>query len=182
MKLSKTIFLIGFSGSGKSAVGRALARRLRVTFFDTDSMIEKKLQKSVHLIFESKGETAFRSAESEIIADLTGRPRPAVVALGGGAFQDRASRRRVDNHGPVIYLKCSQREIYRRVADRSGRPLLNVRPRPHETERQTRQRAIRTLLAVRKKNYERADIIVSTTRRSIGETVNEILRKLAGCV
>ena len=179
MKLTKNIFLIGFSGSGKSTVGRALAQKLGTKFLDTDDMIEKKLKKSVRMIFELKGEATFRTAESEVISDLVKRSRPAVVALGGGAFQNPGNRRLLDGLGPVIYLRCSQQEIYRRAGRQADRPLLNIRRRSHETMRQARQRAIRTILAKRKKNYERADITVSTTRRSIGETVNEILRRMA---
>ncbi|MDH4156478.1 MAG: shikimate kinase [candidate division Zixibacteria bacterium] len=180
MNLTENIFLIGFSGSGKSTVGRALARKLGVKFFDTDDLIEKRLRQSVRLIFESKGEAAFRTAESEIISGLAKRPRPAVVALGGGAFQNPANRRRLDGRGPVIYLRCSQREIYRRVGHRTDRPLLNIRSRPHETRRRARQRVIRTILNKRRKNYERADIVVSTTQKKVRETVDEILRKVAG--
>ena len=138
----------------------------------------KKLGKSVRAIFTTEGEAAFRAAESDIIADLAKRTRPAVIALGGGAFQNPANRRLLDGRGEVVYLRCSQREIYRRIGHMTDRPLLDVKRRPHETRSQAVRRAIRALLTARKKNYERADIIVSTTQKSVGETAGEIVRKL----
>ena len=178
MKPARHIFLIGFSGSGKSTVGRALTRRLSVKFFDTDDLIEKRLGKSVRAIFTTEGEAGFRAAESEIIADLAKRTRPAVIALGGGAFQNPANRRLLAGRGEVVYLRCSQREIYRRIGRMTDRPMLNIKPRPRQTPRQAIRRAIRALLTARKKNYERADIIVSTTQKSIGKTVSEIMQKV----
>ncbi|MBU8933157.1 MAG: shikimate kinase [candidate division Zixibacteria bacterium] len=174
------IFLIGFSGSGKSTVGSLLARTVRATFLDSDSLIEECFGKSISRIFSEEGENTFREAESDVISEvMTVANTRRVIALGGGAFQTRGNRQMIMDHDSlVIYLSCSVRELYRRLTNNTDRPLLQARLRPGESKRQALQRQIATLLNRRRKQYSLADITVSTTNRSPVEVSRFILNKI----
>jgi shikimate kinase len=175
----KHIFLIGFSGSGKSTLGPQLARRLKAKFYDIDTMIEKRCGKSIAQIFDDDGEDVFRRLESQTIIELLkyGKSR-MVIALGGGALQRRKNRDAVKRNGLVVYLSCSVGQIYRRVKDKADRPLLRVNPAKEKTTRQAVIRRIKDLLEQRKPIYAQADIKVSTTSKSVAETLKELQRRI----
>ncbi len=177
--LTKHVFLIGFSGSGKSTIGPRLARLFGCVFVDTDQVIVRRHGKSIVRIFTEDGEAAFRRYESDVIADLLGRAQlPTVVALGGGAFQRSRNRALVRGRGLAVYLSCSVREIYRRTRSMTDRPLLRFSRRPGETMRQARLRGIAALLETRKPTYRQADVTVSTTAVSVSEAVRRIYREI----
>jgi len=179
MKNTSLIFLVGFSGSGKSTVGPLLAKRRRVRFVDIDDMIERTSGMSIAEMFRTQGEPAFREAERAVLRDsiaLCGGE--AVIALGGGAFVGRENRRLIGESGVSVYLSCAERELYRRLSGKDDRPLLNVRPKTGETLRQARLRRIAGLLARRRRYYEMSEVIVSTTNRTAHEVVYEIERKI----
>ena len=126
LKQTPGIYLLGFMGSGKSTVGRHLARRLGWSFFDLDDEIEAAEQTTIARIFDTRGEAEFRRIESEILAQHVRsieRGRAAVVALGGGAFLDAANRELAANHGVTVWLDCDFDRIARRVAQADHRPL-----------------------------------------------------------
>jgi len=175
----KHIFLIGFSGSGKSTLGPLLARRLKTEFYDTDTMIERQCGKTIDKIFSNDGEAAFRRLESQVITRLIRRNKSRIViALGGGAFQRSINRSIVKQHGVVVYLSCSMREIYRRLREKTDRPLLRVSPVKGETQRQAILKRIKCLLNQRRPGYAQADIRISTTDKSVSETVKQLYRKV----
>jgi shikimate kinase len=165
------VFLVGFSGSGKSTVGPRLARRLNCPFCDSDLEIAQRTGLSVAEFFAIRGEKAFRKVESEIVASLSSRRTGSIIALGGGALLSQKNRRLVSSAGRIVYLRCSMREIRRRLSLQTDRPLLHQR-------KESLQQRIRTLLLKRKPGYEAADIIVTTTTRTATQTTAEILRKL----
>jgi shikimate kinase len=120
------IYLLGFMGSGKSTVGRHLARRLGWSFFDLDDEIEAAEKTTIAEIFDTRGEAEFRRIESEMLAQHVlsiERGRAAVLALGGGAFLDPANRDLASNHGVTVWLDCDFDRVARRVAQASHRPL-----------------------------------------------------------
>lgn len=119
------IFLVGMPGSGKSTVGRHLARRLGLPFFDSDQCIEQRLGCSIREFFAREGEGAFRDVEERVLAELAQGP-DAVVATGGGAVLREANRTRLHEGGKVIYLRSTPEELYRRVRHDTQRPLLQV--------------------------------------------------------
>jgi shikimate kinase len=126
LKQTPGIYLLGFMGSGKSTVGRHLARRLGWSFFDLDGEIEAAERTTIAQIFDERGEAEFRRIESEMLAQhvrLIERGRPAVVALGGGAFLAPANRELAANHGVTVWLDCDFDRIARRVAQATHRPL-----------------------------------------------------------
>jgi len=161
-----SVYLIGFSGSGKTAIAPIVARRLKLPCYDTDAIIERRTRTTIAQLFASRGERTFRRLEADTITDLTSSPEPKVVALGGGALMSSASRRCVSRAGTVVYLSCAIGELYRRLKDDADRPLLSIPARPGETARQAGLRVIKSLLDERRQVYEYAHLKVSTTRRS----------------
>jgi shikimate kinase len=126
LKQTPGIYLLGFMGSGKSTVGRHLARRLGWSFFDLDDEIEAAEKTTIARVFETRGEAEFRRIESEMLAQHVHsieRGRAAVVALGGGAFLAAANRELAAEHGVTVWLDCDFDRIARRVALADHRPL-----------------------------------------------------------
>lgn len=119
------IFLVGMPGSGKSTVGRALARRLQLPFLDADTVIEERLGCSIRDYFDHQGEAAFRDVEQGVIDELTQGP-PGVLATGGGAVLRPANRQHLRERGTVIYLRTSPEQLQRRLRHDTKRPLLQV--------------------------------------------------------
>ena len=112
-------------GSGKSTVGRQLARKLGVGFVDTDQVIELRIGCSIRDFFEREGEAAFRDIEAQVLDDMT-RTACGVMATGGGAVLRDANRALLRERTQVIYLRVQPEEIYRRLRHDSQRPLLQV--------------------------------------------------------
>lgn len=120
----QNIFLIGPMGSGKSAVGRHLARLLRFAFHDSDADIEAKTGVDIAFIFEKEGEAGFRVREKESIERLT-QLESVVLATGGGAVIDADNRRVLAQRGVVVYLQTSLEQQLERTRHARHRPLLN---------------------------------------------------------
>lgn len=148
------VLLIGFMGAGKSTVGRLLAEELGLPFVDLDQRIESGAGgRKVSEIFESDGETAFRSMESVALAALASEP-PSVVACGGGVVLDGGNRQVLKTLGTVVYLQVSAAESLARIGDTEGRPLL---------ARGDATSMAATLLTARETLYRSAaDVIVDT--------------------
>lgn len=119
------IALVGMPGSGKSTVGRQLARRLQLPFIDADHWVEQHLGCSIREYFEREGEASFRDVEAQAIADICDGG-PAVVATGGGAILRPANRERLRDRTRVFYLFATPEEVYRRLRHDQNRPLLQV--------------------------------------------------------
>lgn len=117
------IVLAGFMGTGKSEVGRRLARALGWRFVDTDALVESGAGRSVGEIFATDGEPAFRERERAAVAEACAL-HAVVIAVGGGALLDAENRRALLAAGPVVCLRASPREILRRVGAARERPLL----------------------------------------------------------
>ena len=175
----RSIILVGFSGSGKSTLGELLATRLRIPFVDLDTEIVRREGTSIADIFLQKGEPYFRRVESTLLVESASRMTSRfVLALGGGAFQSERNRQFSKRMGIVVYLRCSMRELYRRVSKTTDRPLLTAILRPEVTSRMERLARIKRLVAVREPTYRRADITVSTSRGTMKEIVASIHGKI----
>jgi shikimate kinase len=125
----KSIVLIGPPGSGKSTVGRALSRRLKRSFFDTDSMIEEKSQKKIGEIFVDQGEDAFRKLEFIVLQDVLLIP-DCVISLGGGApIKEQSQELIMSSNVFVVFLDISLASAAPRVGFNRDRPLLLGNPR-----------------------------------------------------
>lgn len=112
-------------GAGKSTLGRQVARRLHLPFFDADVELERRLGVTIATIFEIEGEQAFRDREEAVIAELTDR-RSIVLATGGGAITREASRRCLNERGTVVYLHATADTLFARIGNSRNRPMLNV--------------------------------------------------------
>src|SRR5512144_2397007 len=134
-------------GTGKTEVGRRLARALGRAFVDTDRLVEAKTGRSVTAIFADDGEAAFRALERDAVAEACALP-DAVIATGGGALGDPESRRRLAAAGPIVCLAATPEETLRRVGGGETRPLLATCT--SDAERLAR---IRELLAARATAY-----------------------------
>ena len=137
------VILAGFMGTGKTEVGRRLARSLGWTFVDTDALVESATGRSVSALFAEEGEPVFRAREREAVAQAC-ILNATVVAVGGGALLDPENRRRLLAAGPVVCLRASPRELVRRLGTARDRPLLNGDGTASEQERLAR---IESLLA-----------------------------------
>ena len=123
MKLNRTMALVGMMGAGKTSIGRRLAARLGVPFRDADHEIEAAAGLTVAEIFERFGEAYFRDGERKVIARLLEEP-PHVLATGGGAFMDEATRAAMKRAAFTIWLKAPVGLLLSRVKKRDTRPLL----------------------------------------------------------
>ena len=163
------IFLVGPMGSGKSAVGRQLARRLGLEFVDSDAEIEARTGVDVACIFDREGEAGFRARERDVIDQLTRRSR-SLVATGGGAVLDADTRERLRSRGCVVYLRTSVDQQLARTRRGTHRPLLE-NPDPRGT--------LQRLMLQRAHLYEEtADLAVDTDGRKVKTVVDEIVRRL----
>lgn len=120
---SENIFLVGLMGAGKTTIGRILARKLGKRFVDSDHEIEARTGATIPWIFEIEGEASFRRREAEVIRDLTAQDG-LVLATGGGAVLDPASRAYLKQRGRVVYLRASVNSIMLRTTHDKSRPLL----------------------------------------------------------
>ncbi len=168
--MKTNIALIGFMGTGKTAVGGALAKKLDRKFVELDLLIELKARKSIPDIFRQEGETAFRELEIEVVKEVSGS-KNLVIACGGGVVLNQINIDRLRAASRMVYLTASPRVILKRVASEEGqRPLLEV---------ENPAQAIRELLKVRKPFYERAaDITIDTSRLDINAVATQIIGKL----
>ena len=164
-----TITLIGMPGSGKTTVGRQLARRLGLPFFDSDHVIEERLGCSIREYFAREGEAAFRDLEQRVLAELAQGTR-AVIATGGGAVLREANRECLRAAGPVVYLRSSPEELYRRLRHDTTRPLLQVADPLAKLRELYEQRDPLYLQA--------AHFRIETGRPSVPRLVNMILMQL----
>lgn len=163
------ISLVGLPGSGKSTVGRQLARRLDVPVFDSDHVIEQQLGCSIREYFEREGEAAFRDVEESVIDQLTRNPT-GVLSTGGGVVLRPANRQHLHERTHVVYLSSSPDELFRRLRHDAQRPLLQV------ADPLSR---LRDLYALRDPLYrETSHFIVETGRPSVATLVNMIQMQL----
>jgi len=146
----RSIVLIGMMGAGKSTIGRRLAARLRMPFFDADTEIEAAAGMAIPDIFETHGEPHFRDGEARVIARLLDSG-PAVLATGGGAFMREETRSRIRDKAVSIWLKADADIIMKRVKRRADRPLLRT-PDPAAT--------VGRLIEEREPVYQHADITI----------------------
>lgn len=168
------IYLVGPMGSGKTAVGRALAKALDRPFYDSDAEIERRTGVDIRFIFEKEGEARFRAREREILAELT-QLDGIVLATGGGAVLEPENRRRLAETGVVVYLKVTLDQQWQRTRRNRHRPLL-LDPNPRAVlERLNEQRG--PLYA------EIADLTVDTGGhriRTVAAQIRDFLESQAG--
>lgn len=164
-----SISLVGLPGSGKTTVGRQLARRLRLAFVDSDHAIETRIGCSIREFFDREGEARFRDMEEEVLDSLS-QDSACVLSTGGGAVLRPNNRANLHARGKVVYLKSTPEELFRRLRHDVSRPLLQV------ADPLAR---MRELFAVRDPLYrETAHFVLETGRPSVATLVNMIVMQL----
>ena len=168
----ENIILIGMMGCGKTTIGEELSKLLPdYLYVDIDSEIEKSTQKKISEIFLKHGEPFFRMLETEKIKKICQKPQKQIISVGGGAFEDEQNRNILLKSGKVIYLRTSALQIYNRIKNETHRPLLR---KDFSVEK------IQEIMSKRIKNYEKADIIISTDKKEPKEVAKEILGVING--
>jgi shikimate kinase len=165
----RPVILTGFMGSGKSSVGRVLARHLSCRFVDLDSEIESASGRTINDIFARDGEAAFRTLESLQLERLLSECEMAVIATGGGAVISEQNRRRMRDRGIVVNLKVTPEQVLTRLHGCSNRPLLAAESSPV---------IVKALMEARQHFYADADIQIDTGGKSVEDASMEILRSL----
>lgn len=162
----KNIILTGFMGTGKTSVGRGLARGLNLKFIDTDDLIEKEAGICINEIFARFGEAYFRRLESKVINEVSSDEN-MIIATGGGAVSNPTNLLALKKNGTLICLTASIDVILSRIGSGDERPLISEGDK---------KETISNLLKVRELFYKKADFIVDTTTKSIKEVVEEVLK------
>lgn len=162
--------LIGFMGTGKSSVGKTLARITGLPRFDTDEIVSTRFGLPVTEIFARFGEEKFREAETEALAQLAGRRGPAIIVTGGGIVLRPENVTILRELGRLVSLKADEETLFRRISRRRTRPLLQTEnPRATMVE----------LLRAREPIYrEIADVLIDTSRLSHEEVAEAILKRI----
>ncbi len=119
------IALVGLPGSGKSSVGRHMAKRVRTLWIDTDSVVERKSGLSVQDLFQNEGEPYFRDLESAVLIESL-QTEPAIVSTGGGIVIRQLNRALLREKAAVVYLHAKPQQLYKRLRRDTKRPLLQV--------------------------------------------------------
>ena len=164
------LILVGFSCSGKTTLGRNVARRLRLNFVDTDRYIEEMAGRTIPEIFREDGETAFRALESEAISRIMAEQNQ-VVSTGGGAFVNLDNRAKLRTGNLVIHLQVRPETVVDRLRNsKSGRP------RPLLDSADPLERVME-LMAERKEAYSAAHVTIGVDDRSRYELVGELRRR-----
>ncbi|MCF0146589.1 MAG: shikimate kinase [Eubacterium sp.] len=161
------IYLIGFMGSGKTSVGKYLARVNEYPFIETDKEIEADCGMTIPEIFNTRGEEYFREKESMLLLKAAGRDN-AVVSCGGGVPLRKRNVEIMKKTGTIVYLTAEPKTIYERIKNERHRPLLEGKMNPEE---------IRRMMMIREEDYEAAaDLTIRTDGKTIMDIGEEIFR------
>ena len=165
LSIMRNIYLTGFMGTGKSAVGRELAKRLNLRLVDIDGLIVRKEKRSINDIFSQNGEPYFRKVESQVLKEVSEQENQ-VVSCGGGIVLNPENTALMKQTGRLVCLSARPEVIFERVKRHTHRPLLQVADPLVK---------IRELLAARKPYYEQAEFVIDSSEIPIKEVVDKIL-------
>lgn len=166
----KNIVLTGFMGTGKSSVGKMLAKKMGYGYCDLDDVIVEQAGMTINEIFERYGETHFRDLEVKAVNQVS-TAENLVVATGGGAVIRKENRERLRSTGFIVNLEASVEEITARLSSNTDRPLLK--------DEKSREK-VTAMLKEREPYYAEADIRIDTTGKKVEDVVREILFQLKG--
>lgn len=164
--ISKNIFITGFMGSGKTTVGRALAKKLNKKFIDLDSAIEEFLDQSIGHVIEKYGEAYFRKIENQQLALLC-KEKDSVISLGGGSLIEPKNQKQIQKSGSLVHLWANKDTLLQRLEKSNARPLLKS------------GRALKDLYEERQNGYGQAQICIATDGLSPKKIAEKIAEKIA---
>jgi len=162
------IVLTGFMGTGKSKIGRRLAKKLRMSYLDTDELIEERGKDSISAIFKKRGEEYFRRLETKVVKEVALLDN-YVISTGGGVVLREGNIRVLKKNAFIVCLFASPEVILKRTEGDEKRPLLKGDDRKERIEK---------LLAIRKSYYEKADLKIDTSTLDSKKVVEEIVKFL----
>lgn len=163
--MKQNIYLVGLMGAGKSTVGKQLARRLRLNFYDSDRVIVEKTGVPIATIFEIEGEEGFRDRETQVLEELS-QYSGCVIATGGGSLMRPENVEIIKQNGQLVYLRASAEKLYARIKHDKARPLMQT-DNPLQT--------LRDLLSGREPTYLSAsDIVIRTANQKVGVVLHRI--------
>ena len=168
MKLNKNLILVGMMASGKSTIGRLLAKKLNLKFFDTDSIIEKKTKMKIFEIFEKKGEAVFRNLEKKITLNLINKNN-CVISFGGGAFINEIIRKATQKKNTTIWLNWDLETLIDRIKKNNNK-------RPVASNLSNNE--LKDLLINRSKIYSKAKYKINCENMGKAEIVDSIIQML----
>ena len=167
MKLNKNLILVGNMAAGKTIIGRLLAKKLNLKFYDTDYIIEKKTKMRIFQIFEKKGEIAFRNLEKKIILSLL-KKNNSVISFGGGAFLNKIVRKNAQRNALTIWLKQDPKILIDRIKKNNKRPIAS----------NLSHNELRNLITSRSKLYAKAKYKINCENMEKMAIVNKIIKEL----
>lgn len=168
ISIEKPIAIVGLMGVGKTTIGRRLAKRLDLPFFDSDDEIETASGRTVKGYFKDYGEEAFRDGERRVIARLLGEG-PMVLSTGGGAFIPKETREILLSNSLTIWLKADHETLMDRVLRKNTRPLLDV---------EDPGAVMKNLIEVRYPIYAEAHITIEANAGTHTQTVDRVIDAL----
>ncbi len=169
MKIKKNLVLLGMMGAGKTRIGKYVAKRLKINFFDIDKLVEKKNEMKIAEIFKTKGEIYFRK-EEEFVTIKYLNERKSVISLGGGGFINDKIREIVLSKCISVWLNVNLKTIYKRIKNSKIRPLAN----------NDNQNNLSRIFLERKKIYSLADHEINCDNLNINQIINKIIKLYEG--
>lgn len=164
----KNIILIGFMGTGKTAVGRELSRLLNMKLIDVDTEIEKSEKMTINEIFERFGEARFRDIETDMVKKVA-QNKNVIISTGGGVVLRAENMESLKKNGIIVCLTASPEKIFERISNNSDRPLLRV---------EDPLKKIKELLTFREPFYKKAEIMIDTDDKNPLQIAEEIIERL----
>ena len=164
----KNIVFLGHMGSGKSTIGRGLSKKLGLDFYDTDKEIEKEMGQKIAKIFDESGESVFRDVERKITIKLLDK-KNAIIAMGGGGFEESEVRKLILKKCISIWLKCDLNILEKRCKVSKKRPLLSNKNIKAEFE---------IIDKIRQKNYSKAEFTIDVSKKNKYQIIKEITEAL----
>ena len=165
MKIKKNLVLLGMMGVGKTGIGKYVARRLKINFFDIDKLIEKKNEMKITEIFKTKGEIYFRTEEEFVTIKYLNK-KGSIISLGGGGFINDKIRKKVLSECISVWLNVNLETIYTRLKNSKKRPLI------YKNSRNT----IESIFMERKKIYSLADHEINCDNLNLNQISNRIIK------
>ena len=169
MEIKKNLVLLGMMGVGKTRIGKYVAKRLKINFFDIDKLVEKKNEMKITEIFKTKGEIYFRR-EEELVTMNYLKKKESVISLGGGAFINDRIREKVLSECISMWLNINLETIYKRLKNSKIRPLAN----------NNNQNNLNKIFLERKKIYSLADHEINCDNLNINQISNKIIKLYEG--
>ena len=165
MNIKKNLVLLGMMGVGKTGIGKYVARRLKINFFDIDKLIEKKNEMKITKIFKTKGETYFRKEEEFVTIKYLNK-KESIISLGGGGFINNKIRKKVLSECISVWLNVNLETIYTRLKNNKKRPLIY----------KNNQNNISKIFMERKKIYSLANHEINCDHLNLNQISNKIIK------